>query len=335
MNSRNLSLLFFILTFSLLLPTANAHIPIAVDGNNSLGTAIQITEHWKSWFYYSELDSNEIHYYQFEAVQGERIRFLVEIPLAEGDAGFQPGMILMGPGIVGVAPSGLESPGGVGVMVLESTELIAEYEGFTPLSQYKSVDLNMTAPETGTYYVAVFAESTGGRYALATGYVEAYSLIEWLTVPFMVIELLEWSGQYLSFILLLMLFPVLIGMPLIFYLEKGKEKNRSTLVWVGNLASLMILGSGVSTLIQMIIALAGAPSNWTAILTLIIAGIQLLLGFIAFRTINRSDSLHTRSGLILIILGAISPVAWAGLILGPILLLIIGFAILLSHWDKS
>jgi len=301
-----------------------AHIPIVPDDGTSLATATEIIDPWKSWFYYTELSSGEAHYYKFDASTDERIRFMLNIPIFEGERGFTPTFILMGPGIPdqGTPDASIEIPSGAGVMVIEPSTLEPEYEGFTPLSQYMLVDLNMSAPETGTYYIAVYHDSLGGRYALVTGYVEAYTIVGWITVPLDVMILLQWTGQNLFFILLPTFIPLLFGLIFLFSRHRSVFTKNRILGLLGTLGGLMFLGSALSFSTQMIYALTQAPANWTIIPSLIFILLPLLLGILTLRIVHNENYWEKRNNLfILVLLGLVAPFVWAGLYIGPILVM--------------
>jgi hypothetical protein len=327
MNRRILLTLTVLLSLSCLITVTNAHIPKVPDDGTTLGTATEIIEPWKSWFYHTQLDAGEIHYYSFEATEGERIRFMLNIPIPEGDRGFTPGLVLMGSDVPdqGTPPSGLEVPVGAGVMVFTPGVLEPEYEGFTPLSQYTTVDLNMSAPSTGTFYVGVYTGSTGGRYALITGYVEAYSLLQWVTVPSMAITIIMWSGQSLLFILLLMFLPLILGLAFLTVRHKGVFGKERALTLIGTIGGLLFLGSSFSFFTQMILSLIRAPYNWTVIVSIIFATIPLILGLAVIQILRSEDWVAKRSRKIaLVLIAIVAPFVWAGLYLGPLLVLVAG-----------
>ena len=307
--------------------STDAHIPIIPEDGTTLATATEVIDPWKSWFYYSEVEAGVAHYYSFEAAAGERIRFMLNVPLPEGDAGFTPNLVLMGPGVTnqGTPPVFLETPGGAGVMVIEAGPLEAEYEGFTPLSQYTTIDLNMSAPATGTYYIAVYDEATAGRYAFVTGYVEAYSVLEWTLVPFMAITILMWSGQNLLLILLPMLLPLILGLVFLIMRHRSSFNKERALTMTATIGGLLILGSSLSFFTQMILGLLQASYNWTVIVSLIFATIPLILGLAVIQTIHEEGWENQRSKkFVLVILGIVAPFVWAGLYIGPVLVIVAG-----------
>ncbi len=329
MNRRLFVVLTITISLSLLVVVADAHIPIIPDDGTTLATATEIIDPWKSWFYYSEIDAGVTHYYSFEVTAGERIRFMLNVPIPEGDSGFTPNLVLMGPGVTnqGTPPVSLEIPVGAGVMVIEASPLEAEYEGFTPLSQYTTVDLNMSAPATGTYHIAIYEETTSGRYALITGYVEAYSVLQWIMVPSMAITIIMWSGQSLLFILLLMLLPLILGLVFIAVRHRTAFRKERALTLIGTMGGLLFLGSSFSFFSQMTLALLTAPYNWTVIVSILFITAPLILGVAVIRIVHTEGWESQRSKKIaLIVLGIISPFVWAGLYLGPILVIVAGLA---------
>ena len=233
----------------------------------------------------------------------------------------------MGPGITyqGTPPVLIEIPSGSGVMVIDPSALEPEYEGFTPMSQYMTVDLNMSAPETGTYFIAIYDGTTGGRYALVTGYVEAYTLVGWLTVPLDVLTLLQWSGQDLILILLPTFIPLIIGLVFLFVKPRGVFAKNKLPSLLGTLGGFMFLGSSLSFFSQMAYALIQAPANWTVWASVIFATLPLILGITVIRIVHRENWGQSRRNIVtLVTISLIAPFVWAGLYLGPTLVILAG-----------
>jgi hypothetical protein len=327
MKNRGFLVLFAVCSACILMSVASAHIPIIPEDGTTLATATEIIDPWKSWFYYSELSPGESHYYSFEATADERIRFMVNVPLPEGDRGFNPTFILMGPGITnqGTPDASIEIPSGAGVMVIEPSTLEPEFEGFTPLAQYMIVDVNMSAPETGIYYIAMYDGTVGGRYALVTGYVEAYSITGWILVPLDAMIILQWSGQNLLLILLPIFIPLILGLFFLVRKHRSAFTQKQLPSLLGTLGGLMFLGSGLSFFTQMVIALLYAPYNWTIIASVIFITIPLLLGLATLMITHKEGWTQKKSRLLMIIIvGLIAPFVWAGLFIGPIFVILAG-----------
>jgi hypothetical protein len=196
---------------------------------------------------------------------------------------------------------------------------------FTPLSQYMTVDLNMSAPETGTYYIAVYDGTIGGRYALVSGYVEAYSLIGWIMVPLDVFILLQWSGQNLLFILLPYFIPLIIGLLFLYWKHRSAFSKDRLSSLLGTFGGLMFLGSSLSFSSQTFYALSQAPANWTIWASVIFTVVPLLLGLLTMRLVHEENWEQSNIKLLtLVIIGLIAPFVWAGLFIGPILVIATG-----------
>jgi len=85
-------------------------------------------------------------------------------------------------------------------------------------------------------------------------------------------------------------------------------------------AGLLYLGSGAATLLQTGIALQAATAGSAVLLTLIIAAIQIGAGAVAVTISLRSTvPTSTRFRIQMVVIGIVGLVAWAGLIVGPLL----------------
>jgi len=212
-------------------------------------------------------------------------------------------------------PEYVEVPEGVGIMLLEA-EPSAEpgYEPFSPSSYYylASVDLGVTTP--GDYFVAVYETSRGGRYGLATGYREVFTLDEWILVPLDVIGIHQWEGQSLAFILAPMVATVVIGLSVLVLQKKVSLRGLS--FWTASLAGLLYMGSGFMMFVQMFMALSSAGPDVSAAITVVFAIIPVLLGFGILR-LTLKETVTARTRILAASLGLSGLFLWAGLLLGP------------------
>jgi len=170
--------LCLVLLLILLLSAVNdvfAHAPDKPTDNESLATAYTISDPIKSWAIYAKLhEEKEAQYYKFEMAQNERLFAMLFVPTSEDDK-FMPSLVVMGPGITSqdVLPEYLETVEGEGVMLLEAERPSKPtYEAFTPSSYYYLASLDQEVSAAGTYHIAVYESSGGGRYGLAIGYRE-------------------------------------------------------------------------------------------------------------------------------------------------------------------
>ncbi|MFW9963535.1 MAG: hypothetical protein ACFFCX_08230 [Candidatus Sifarchaeia archaeon] len=321
--------LSIILTLSILIYPIVAHVPISAQDGETLETAFFIEDPTKSWVVYSDLHGGaEPRYFGFEIDAGQRIRLLLSIPVTANPDEFQPSVALMGPGLTNSSsiPAYLEIPESAGVIILDSEAAIPEYEGFTPTSFYALIDFDMEVIVSGEYYLAIFEEDEGGDFSIAIGYVESFTFDEWLLVPFSVMTIHQWNGQNLILILVPMILSVIIG--LVYLLNKRNEllELGNLVSWLGALGALLFFGSGITIFYQMTIASLTAI-NAQIIITAIFGIIPILLGFSTMRIVLTSDWKKQRGKrLRLLLLGLIGPFLWAGLLIGPALVILSAIA---------
>jgi hypothetical protein len=326
MRNRGLVILVgFLVAFSLIQPTA-AHVPLFIVGGHSLDEAVPIENPTKSWVIYSTIDEiDEPHYFYLDMLVGERIRLMLMVPIPDGDQGFRPRLALMGDGLTNMSmpPGTLEIPSGAQVMILEPESLIPEYEGFTPTSFYVLYDLDILAPSTGRYYLAYYEPVMAGNFAIAVGYQETFSFIEWVTVPFTVLITHLWNHQAPLTIIAPILMTFLLGLVLIFWRYPRLREEPQLLTWLGNIIGLSFIASGVFIFYQMGIALLQVPVSPQIDITIIFSAIPIILGLLTIRNFVSIDWQHKPRQLIVLFILAISALfLWAGWILGPILLML-------------
>jgi hypothetical protein len=312
-------------------PLVSAHVPIAPADGGTLETAIEIENPTKSWVIYSELhEAQHPQYFTFEMNEGDRIRLILSIPIYETES-FSPVLVLMGPGIVdqGIHPTYIEHPEDAGIAVYEETGRHADYEGFTPTSFYKLIDIDTEAPETGRYYLAVFEAEDVGGISLAVGYRETFTLQEWILVPISVMTIHQWNGQ--SLLMIFLPFAVVVAIGLVLYYRKFRFEvtKRSGILLIGQIAALLFIASGVAIFYQMTIALLMTSMNMQILITTIFGLIPILLGRYASSLLSSNAQTNGYKGpLKLLLLSVVALFAWSGLIIGPILLSIAGIGLL-------
>lgn len=166
------------------MPSVSGHSPLISGDTGILDEAMFIPDPTKSWAIYGELhEGREMQYYRFEIRTGQNIYISLMKPTNPKYKEFMPGFVLMGPGLnnSGNNPDYVDKPAlANAVVVLGVQPEEATYEPFAPSSFYKLAELNISAPESGTYYIAVFEPLQGGHYSLAIGQSEAFSIIEWI-----------------------------------------------------------------------------------------------------------------------------------------------------------
>jgi hypothetical protein len=292
-----------------------AHVPLFAEDGSSPESAFVIEDPAKSWVVYDGLpDGPAVRYYRFWMEEGERIYATLQVPRA---GGFVPGMVLAGPGIQsqGTVPEYVGVPEGDGAMAVPG-ELPErpEYEPFTPSKLYPLARVDMPAPAAGDYTLAVYTSGEGGNYALALGFVESYTLGEWIRVPIDVIAIHRHEGQSLLLIFAPMIAVLAIGAVLLL----RRRRTLSLFALAGATAGLLFIGSGAMTLMQMAIAAMGTEPGAAILLTLVFALIPVLLGVLAILVAFRKK-VGAGERIVMVVLGALALVTWAGLVIGPLL----------------
>jgi len=326
MKANRISIVCLILLLSSI-PIVDAHVPFESDEGESLEMATVIPDPAKSWAIYSELhEGGEGQYYLLEMSQGDRLRVMLYLPVSESED-FTPNLVVMGPGITAKdeIPSYIEAPDEGGRMSISSERPERPaYEPFTPSSYYYIADVDLEILATGDYYLVIHEPDQGGRYGLAVGYREEYSLFEWIMVPVDIIGIRAWEGQSLGFVLAPMVMTLLAALGFLIWRRFAHQAGPRTLIgWTAAVAGVLYLGSGVTMLTQMVLALSEASLEPAVALTLVFALLPVLLGLAAIRLatgIRENGGMRTR--IWLAVLGLLGLFSWAGLLLGPALALV-------------
>lgn len=230
-----------------------------------------------------------------------------------------PSLVVMGPGISSEddLPEFVEAPEGVGFDLIE-TEMSEkpEYEPFTPASYYYVADFDMVVPDHGTYHFAVYG-SGHGRYGVAVGTREEFTLVEWIRIPLDVVNIRLWEGQPLVLVFAPMLLTLAIGFGLM--LSRSMFPGNPMSVASAS-AGLLYLGSGFMYLMQVVINLLGSDYGSLVALSLVFAVLPLLLGFFLLQRSLR-DGVEPSAGdrVALMLLGLFGFFTWSGFLIGPVL----------------
>ncbi len=315
------------------IPSASAHAPASAGSNEDIANATVISNPEKSYAIYSDLhQSGEAQYYKFPMIKGQRLYGSVMIP---GPGSMVPDIVITGPGIPssGIVPSYIEIPPGAGAMVIPGTPPgKPTYEPFTPQSIYEVARFNMTIPEDGDYYLAVYGPGAG-KYSLAPGFLEQFTLSEWLLIPFSVISIYLWEGQSLSLVFAPFLIIVLGGIALLLFEQKKVGKRWGYREWIVLTAGLLYLGGAAITAAQAVHTVLLTGYSSIVLVTLIFIAVPVILGIILIRMglILSRDSRYSRArGFWILLAGLLGLVVWAGLVIGPVLA-ILGGALVLVH----
>lgn len=311
----------------ILVPEALPHSPLPPGDNESLATAAFVPDPTKSWAIYAELhEGGEAQYYYFNITAGQRIHVMLFKSLRSEDTEFLPGFVLMGPGISnqGIVPDYVEKPSGAGASVVSGEQPAqATFEPFSPGSFYELADVAINAPTSGTYYIAVYDPSTGGHYGLAVGDRESYTLDEWILIPFNLISIYQWEGQSLAMVFAPMVVTLVIGVAWMIWRSKDSQESRTLSVWLGGIAGLLFIGSGATTLYQLVFSSIGTQMGPEVAITIVFAAIPILLGIGVLRlSWTAKGKMNLKRRIYIVVLGVVAIFAWAGLFIGPALAII-------------
>jgi hypothetical protein len=211
------------------------------------------------------------------------------------------------------------------------------YEPFTPSSHYRVIDFDENVNVSGEFYLAVFDPEASGKFGIAVGYKESFTIDEWLMVPFDVVKIHVWEGQELGTVLLPLIITLIIGIELILWRRfKQKKPPNTSAGIIGSVAAFLFIGSGAILLFQMTLSLSKMPTGSAgAIITSIFGIVPIVLGILILK-FWFSEEIEPDKGdrIKFIIFGLVGIFIWAGYLVGPVLL-IISSLIPLRKEDKS
>jgi hypothetical protein len=309
-REETMRLLIITLAVILLMLPAQAHVPGIAEGD-----VIVVPDAEKSYAWYGSLDdTDEADQYLIAAGEGTEIRLSISTP----DLGVTPSAALIGPGITrqDTLPGFIDVPQGQGsILILPEAEPPVSYEPFTPMALYEVSSYSTAAPAGGEYTVVVFGDE--GRYILATGFLEEFSLTEWLLIPVSVLSVRNWQGQSVLLNLVPIIGAVIVGA---WWFLNRKTSPQWPGIWLAVIAGFAYTGSGILVCAQMFLAglLTGAVPSM--VLTTFFAAIPVILGLVLIRiAIKTGPSPSNAERVTMAILGILGLIFWAGLIAGPVL----------------
>lgn len=339
MKSRHSAPFSTLLLLSLLLLSAPAfsHVPLMAEDNDNISRAMHISDADKSWAVYGLLPEQAAHYYSLDRKEGERIYLSLFKTADPGENGYRPTLLLIGPDLEeDIKPDHLPPlpPGALQLKLLrgdEKTAAAATYEPFGPSSFIELAEINITSPEAGRYYAAVYDSASesignnsshvsggGGHYGLAVGYEEEFSFTDRFLTPLRLISVYLWEGQSLGMILIPYL---LAGIIALLFFWRGSR--RTSFCLAGLLSGFLFLATSASVFNQMVFSLTRAPLGPEVYITLAIGVFHALLGVAAIRLARGEAGILQRA--LLAVIGTIALLAGSGLIIGPLLAMAASF----------
>ena len=115
-------------------------------------------------------------------------------------------------------------------MIKGQKPVTAEYEPFTPAAIFNVASYSKNITQPGTYYVAVVSPADETQYSIAVGYLEEFSVSEWILVPVSVINTHIWEGQSLIAILAPFLTIMILGLILIARREQTNQIKKPRVI---------------------------------------------------------------------------------------------------------
>jgi hypothetical protein len=324
MTKRWLILLFFIL-FTIIILAVDAHVPISTDNNNNVNSALIIENPLKSYVIYGHLhDAGDGGYYRFNLNSGDQLRISLMTPGFDAPV---PYIVVMSPGNSGsttTLPQNIEITKGYDAEVIESQKPVtAEYEPFTPAAIFNVASYSKNITRPGTYYVVVVSPVDETRYSMAVGYLEEFSVSEWILVPVSVINTHIWEGQSLIAIMAPFLAIMILGLILIARREQTKQIKKPMTFWLATIAGLCYLGGASIVIVQMVRVIIVTGLSAGVIVTLILAFIPVILGVWILHITRSPFPLLKKDRFFLGIIGLLGLLFWAGLIIGPMIACIV------------
>ncbi|NMB86246.1 MAG: hypothetical protein GYA29_08400 [Methanothrix sp.] len=313
---RSYAALLGVLAALLMLSWASmAHVPLISEEKENISLAMHISDPAKSWAIYGFIKPHVVHYYSFDVKRGQRIYLSLIKSADPQEKDFVPAMILIGPKIetAGNAPDWIQLPKGLGGLVAATKNASsATYEPFGPSSFIKMAELDLPAPESGRYYVAVYSNVAQGHYGLAAGYREEFSFADRIASPIRLIFVWLWSGQSPGMILIPYFVAEIISI-LIFW----RSSRRTAYSFAGTMAAFLFLATSATVIGQTAFNLTRAPFGPEVYISLTIALFHSILGVIGLRLARSEAGMLQRT--LMGIIGTVALLAGSGLIMGPIL----------------
>jgi hypothetical protein len=298
---------------------AAAHSPVDPEDGESLGTATHVEDPAKSWAIYGHLEEEgDTWYFDLNLDAGDRLY----LSLLSTERTFVPTLVVMGPGLGedGAIPAGLDVPEGAGWSVVEGEKTEAEFEPFTPGSYYHVAKYDGEVSEGGTYYVAVHSYEGDGPFSLAVGYVESFTIGEWLYLPASLLGIYHWEGQSVALILGPAIVVIAVMLGAVFWQHRKEEDDLTTFQWTSAFSGIFILAWAGIVMSQMAMALGKSGLEASAIVTLVFAGASFGMGIYAVRPAFKGPRVPDggrRAGMVMV--GVLALVLYSGFYLGPLM----------------
>lgn len=299
-----------IILILVLIGLVTGHVPEFDEGEITYIDNLENTQ-----VFYGEIEKGVPKEFQFQGDSGSDIRLSIITPSKY----VLPSILLSGP-ISDVESADITVKGTV------SKDMV--FEPFAPSSYYQGATLETVIEKPGTYAIFIQDKENPGKFGLVVGYKEAFSLYEWITVPLMTIRIHQWEGQSIIGILGFFFMTLVLGG--IFLQRKDPKYFKGLSNQVLTIASLSYLGGSIITLHQLIIAISRTGLEGAAFITGLLIILPIILSF-GILSLSNKDDLSRKNGIRLLIFGLFGYPAWAGMVFGPSLVVMVSLSVLMKE----
>lgn len=172
---------------------AVAHRPVVIDGGpTTYESAYDIGDPGVSQVGYHRANlSQPVLWFTFEAVAEMQLYLELGVPKITGLEELRPHMALVGPGLPANPDFPFAIPENYGVLIFDTANETPEefHEHFTGTRSWKFNPERPIVPETGQYYMAGYLpDGTEGKFWMAIGTREEFSLMDIISLPRIVVE---------------------------------------------------------------------------------------------------------------------------------------------------
>jgi hypothetical protein len=294
-------------------------------------------------------ETNRIHFYAFSVEAGHLLNFQLAVPAISNLENFAPVVLLIGPGLpmpdsfttllLNQFDVDLPSGSGATSYMYNGTDNEKEFEPFTQVNLLIRQEAEVTLPFQGVYYLAVAvpegwtedAASGFGKYVLAPGVLEEFSILDYMAIP---LDWITWHSFWEDSVVLLLAptFVVVTAGTFAtwFHTEKrradifkGRPNRMKPVFYLGVVGATMMIGSAVNQL-TLVFGYSISSFEPTSFIVVMLQSIGLFLGVLALRMMLGVTKLRSARSMMLAI-ASVTVVTFgalmvgAGWILGPML----------------